>query len=144
MEPRISMITLGVSDLEKSVNFYSKGLGFPKIESSPDVAFFSLNGSWLGLYGYESLAEDAAVSPEGSGFKGFTLAHNVASETEVDRTIKTALLAGAVLSKPAQKAIWGGYSGYFKDPDGYLWEIAYNPFFWIGPKDEDSHTESPT
>ncbi len=132
------MITLGVKDLEKSVKFYKEGLGFPKMESSPEVAFFALNGSWLGLYARESLAEDASVSSEGRGFSGFTLAHNVASETEVDQTIEQALSAGATLSKSAQKTSWGGYSGYFKDPDGYLWEVAHNPFFWIGPKDENA------
>ena len=136
MKPRISMITLGVKDLEKSVKFYQEGLGFPKMESPPEIAFFTLNGSWLGLYAWESLAEDASVSSEGSGFNGFTLAHNVASEAEVDQTIQQALEAGATLSKAAQKTFWGGYSGYFKDPDGYLWEVAHNPFFWIGPKDE--------
>ena len=138
MKPRISMITLGVRDLEESVKFYKDGLGFPKMESSPEVAFFTLNGSWLGLYGRESLAEDASVSSEGSGFNGFALAHNVASETEVDQIIEQALSAGATLSKAAQKTSWGGYSGYFKDPDGHLWEVAYNPFFWVGPKDENA------
>ena len=116
MKPRISMITLGVRDLEKSIKFYREGLGFPKMESSPEVAFFTLNGSWLGLYGRESLAEDASVSSEGSGYNGFALAHNVASETEVDQAIEQALTAGATLSKVAQKTSWGGYSGYFKDP----------------------------
>jgi catechol 2,3-dioxygenase-like lactoylglutathione lyase family enzyme len=138
MKPRISMITLGVKDLQRSVNFYQHGLGFPKMDSPPEVAFFTLNGSWLGLYGRESLAEDAAVSADGSGFSGFALAHNVASEAEVDKLMKQALSAGATLAKAAQKTSWGGYSGYFKDPDGYLWEVAYNPFFWIGPKDEDA------
>lgn len=137
MRPRISMITLGVADLERSVRFYGKGLGFPKMDSPPEVAFFTLNGSWLGLYGRESLAEDASVSPEGSGFSGFALAHNVASPEEVDRTIEEAISAGATLSRAAQKTSWGGYSGYFKDPDGYLWEVAHNPFFWVGPRDED-------
>lgn len=130
------MITLGVADLAKSVKFYRDGLGFPKMDSPPEVAFFTLNGSWLGLYGREALAEDATVSPEGSGFRGFTLAHNVTSEAEVDKTIKQALSAGATLVKPGQKVFWGGYSGYFKDPDGYLWEVAHNPLFWVGPKDE--------
>jgi catechol 2,3-dioxygenase-like lactoylglutathione lyase family enzyme len=138
MKPRISMITLGVKDLQRSVNFYQHGLGFPRMDSPPEVAFFTLNGSWLGLYGRESLAEDAAVSADGSGFSGFALAHNVASEAEVDKLIEQAISAGATLAKAAQKTSWGGYSGYFKDPDGYLWEVAYNPFFWIGPKDEDA------
>jgi len=136
MQARISMITLGVIDLEKSVQFYKQGLGFPQMESSPEVAFFTLNGSWLGLYSYAGLADDAQVPSKGSGFNGFTLAHNVASEAEVDQVIAQALSAGATPTKSAQKTFWGGYSGYFKDPDDYLWEIAHNPFFWIGPKDK--------
>jgi hypothetical protein len=136
MKPRISMITLGVADLEKSVRFYREGLGFPKMDSPPEVAFFTLNGTWLGLYGREALAEDARVSPEGGGFRGFALAHNVTSEAAVDETMEQALSAGATLAKAAQKTSWGGYSGYFKDTDGYLWEVAYNPFFWVGPTDE--------
>jgi len=135
MKPRISMITLGVNDLETSIKFYRDGLGFPKIESPPEVAFFALNGSWLGLYGRESLAEDATVSSEGSGFPGFALSHNVVSESEVDQTIEQAVSAGATVVKPAQKVFWGGYSGYFKDPDSYLWEVAYNPHLWVGPED---------
>lgn len=137
MQARISMITLGVTDLQKSVEFYKQGLGFPQMKSSPDVAFFTLNGSWLGLYSLEALAEDAMVSVQGSGFKGFTLAHNVASEAEVEQVLALALSAGANIVKPAQKAFWGGYSGYFKDLDGYLWEVAHNPLFWIGPVDEE-------
>ena len=136
MKPRISMITLGVNDLSKSIKFYEEGLGFPKMESPPEVAFFTLNGSWLGLYGRESLAEDVGISSKGTpGFTGFTLAHNVASETEVEEVINQALSAGATLVKPAQKVFWGGYSGYFSDPDGYLWEVAHNPLFWVGPND---------
>ena len=138
MKPRISMITLGVNDLEASIKFYQEGLGFPKIESPPEVAFFALNGSWLGLYSRESLAEDATVSSEGSGFPGFTLSHNLESESEVDQTIEQAVSAGAVLVKLPQKVFWGGYSGYFKDPDSYLWEVAYNPHFWVGPEDKNA------
>lgn len=135
MKPRISMITLGVTDMEKSVKFYKEGLGFPKMDSPPEVAFFTLNGTWLGLYSRDALADDAMVPSEGSGFDRFALAHNVASEAEVDQVIAQALSAGAALSKKAQKTFWGGYSGYFKDPDGHLWEVAHNPFFWIGPED---------
>jgi len=137
MKPRISMITLGVSDLDKSIKFYKEGLGFPRMESSPEIAFFTLNGSWLSLYIRESLAEDATVSPEGSGFNGFTLSHNVASESEVDQIIEHSVSVGAILVKTPQKVfLGGGYSGYFKDPDGYLWEVAHNPHFWVGPEDE--------
>ncbi len=135
MKPRISMITLGVDDLERSIMFYKEGLGFPQMDSPPDVAFFTLNGSWLGLYSRSSLAEDAMVSPDGSGFNSFAIAHNVASEAEVDEAIEQAVSAGATLTKKAQKTSWGGYSGYFKDPDDHLWEVAHNPFFWVGPED---------
>ncbi len=135
MKPRISMITLGVRDLSRAIEFYQKGLGFPRMESPPEVAFFTLDGTWLGLYGRESLADDATVSPEGEGFEAFTLSHNVGSEKEVDEVVAQAVDAGATLVKPAQKVFWGGYSGYFKDPDGHLWEVAHNPLFWVGPKD---------
>ena len=136
MKPRISMITLGVRDMDRSVRFYEQGLGLPRMESPPEVAFFTLNGSWLGLYGREALAEDVGVSAAGSGFAGVTLAHNVDSEAAVDALLAQAAAAGATLVKPAQRVFWGGYSGYFADPDGHLWEVAYNPFFWVGPKDQ--------
>ena len=132
------MVTLGVRDLAASVAFYEKGLGFPRMDSPPDVAFFTLNGTWLGLYGREALAEDAKVSAEGSGFEGFSLAHNVESEKEVDEVVAQAIGAGANLVKKPQKVFWGGYSGYFKDLDGHLWEVAYNPLFWVGPRDENA------
>ncbi len=135
MKPRISMVTLGVADLAKSIDFYENGLGFPRMESPPEVAFFTLNGTWLGLYGRKALAEDAMVSAEGSGFNGFALAHNVETEVEVDSVFDQAVAAGATAVKKPQKVFWGGYSGYFKDPDGHLWEVAHNPIFWVGPKD---------
>lgn len=138
MKPRISMITLGVRDLPAAVQFYEQGLGFPRMESEPEVAFFTLNGTWLGLYGRDALAEDATVPPQGEGFEAFTLAHNVHSEQEVDAVMAQALQAGATLVKKPQKVFWGGYSGYFKDLDGHLWEVAHNPFFWIGPEDHDT------
>lgn len=137
MQPRISMITLGVADMGRAIRFYEEGLGFPRMESPPTVAFFTLNGTWLGLYGRQALAEDATVPAEGSGFGGVTLAHNVRTEAEVETLLAQAVAAGATLVKPAQKVFWGGYSGYFKDPDGHLWEVAYNPFFWVGPEDMD-------
>jgi len=131
VKPRISMITLGVRDLEESVRFYEQGLGLPRMNSPPGVAFFTLDGTWLGLYGRESLAEDAGVPADGTGFAGFTIAHNVDSEAAVDELLEQAISAGAKLIKPAQKVFWGGYSGYFADPDGYLWEVAHNPLFWL-------------
>ncbi|WP_297792815.1 VOC family protein [uncultured Marinobacter sp.] len=136
MKPRISMITLGVSDLQRSIRFYEQGLGLPRMDSPPEVAFFTLNGTWLGLYGRDALAEDALVLGRSEGFAGFSLAHNVSSEYEVDEVMAEAVAAGAVVTKPAQRTDWGGYAGYFSDPDGYLWEIAHNPLFWVGPADE--------
>lgn len=135
MKPRISMITLGVENLEKSVTFYHKGLGFPKIDSPPSVAFFNLNGTWLGLYGRKDLAKDANVSADSHGFNNFTLSHNLETEKEVDKIFNEALLAGATAVKKPQKVFWGGYSGYFKDLDEHLWEVAHNPFMWVGPRD---------
>jgi uncharacterized protein len=135
MQPRISMITLGVTDLARAIHFYREGLGLPQMESPPSVAFFTLNGSWLGLYGRESLAEDVGVSADGAGFPNFTLAHNVSSPDEVDALLEQAVAAGARLVKPGQQVFWGGYSGYFSDPDGFLWEVAHNPLFWIGPEE---------
>lgn len=132
------MITLGVSDLAAAIEFYERGLEFPRMESPPEVAFFTLNGTWLGLYGREALAEDARVSASGHGFEGFTLAHNVDSEQAVDDIVSQAVAAGATLVKQPEKVFWGGYSGYFKDLDGHLWEVAYNPLFWVGPKDGDA------
>ena len=131
------MIILGVNDLEKSVKFYKEGLGFPQMDSPPEVAFFTLKGCWLGLYARDSLAEDVMVSSMGSGFKAFTISHNVDLENEVDEIIENVVIVGSELSKAPQKTTWGGFSGYFKDPDGNLWEVAFNPFFWIGPKDEN-------
>lgn len=135
MKPRISMIALAVEDLRRSVAFYRDGLGFPKLDSPPGVAFFNLNGTWLGLSEREALAKDAMVSAEGSGYNNFNLAHNVASKEDVDAVFAQALKAGAKAVKPAQEASWGGYHGYFSDPDGHLWEVAYNPYVWVGPKD---------
>lgn len=136
MKPKISMITLGVDDLGRSIEFYEQGLGFPRLESPPEVAFFTLNGTWLGLFGREALAEDATVSADGRGFRSFALAHNVGSEAEVDAVMEQAIRAGATPVKKPQKVFWGGYSGYFSDPDGHLWEIAHNPFIRIGPGDD--------
>lgn len=136
MKPRISMITLGVRDLQASVKFYEDGLGLPRRPSPPEVAFFALNGTWLGLYGRDALAADAGVSADGQGFRSFALAHNVENEAEVDNVVRQAVDAGATLVKAPEKVFWGGYSGYFKDPDGHLWEVAHNPEFWVGPRDD--------
>lgn len=138
MKPRISMITLGVKDLQRSIDFYENGLGLPRMDSPPEVAFFTLNGTWLALWGRTVLAEDAGVPAEGDGFPGFSLSHNVASEQAVDELMAQAASAGATVTRRAGKTSWGGYAGYFSDPDGFLWEVAHNPVFWVGPADEDA------
>lgn len=129
MEPRISFVTLGVSDLERSTRFYEAGLGLPRLKSPPTVSFFELGKTWLALYPSRLLAADAGVPSEGSGFRGFALAHNVRSAAEADRLMQDVATAGGRIVKPAQPAEWGGYSGYFADPDNFLWEVAWNPHF---------------
>ena len=132
MEPRISIITLGVADLARSVRFYRDGLGLPlRGDDSEVIAFFETRGTWLARFPREALALDANVPSEGNGFPGFTLAHNVRTREDVDAVLREAEASGAAIVKPAEDADWGGYSGYFKDPDGYLWEVAWNPHFWI-------------
>jgi hypothetical protein len=129
MKPKIGMITLGVEDLKRSLAFYRDGLGFP-LRSDPDdgCLMFRLDGTWLALYPRASLAEDARVAPDGSGFPRFTLAHNEKSKSQVDAVFAAAVAAGARAVKSPQDVFWGGYSGYFADPDGFLWEVAFNPF----------------
>lgn len=129
MEPRVSIVTLGVSNLERAVAFYRDGLGWPLSgASNENIAFFKTGGSVLALYPREELAADADTEPEGSGFSGFTLAHNVAEKHQVASALGEAETAGAKIVKEAQDASWGGYSGYFADPDRHLWEIAWNPY----------------
>ena len=132
MEPRISIITLGVTDLARMVAFYRDGLGLTLFdENTESIAFFRNRGTWLALYPREALAADVGISAQGTGFSGVTLAHNLRSKAEVDELLAVAVSAGATLVKPAQDTFWGGYSGYFSDPEGYLWEIAWNPHVWI-------------
>lgn len=138
MEPRISIVTLGVSDLPRMVSFYRDGLGLTLFdENTESIAFFQNKGTWLALYPKAALAADVglpaadAAAAAGGGFSGVTLAHNVRSQAEVDALLAVAVAAGATLVKAAQDTFWGGYSGYFADPEGYLWEIAWNPHFWI-------------
>lgn len=129
MEPRISFLTLGVEDLERAIRFYEHALGLPRLPTRPTVAFFEMGQTWLALYPRESLAADAGVPEESSGFPRFALAHNVRSPEEVDQLLSEAAQGGGRLVKPGQQTDWGGYAGYFADPDGFLWEVAWNPKF---------------
>lgn len=132
MEPRISLITLGVKDLERSRKFYEEGLGFSISKASNEsVAFFKTSGAILGLFPEEELAKDIGAEYTGetkSLFSGITLAHNVREKQEVEQVLKLAHKAGGRIIKPAQDVFWGGHSGYFADPDGHLWEVAWGAF----------------
>lgn len=129
MRQTISFITLGVGDLAVSRAFYA-ALGWRESSGSQlEIAFFNAGSVVFALFQRAALAADANVSPAGSGFSGFTLAHNVASQEEVDRLLGEAAALGASVVQPAGKVVWGGYRGYFADPDGFLWEVCWNPFF---------------
>ena len=128
MEPRLNFVTLGVADIARARGFYDR-LGFrASAASTPDVVFYEAGGVVLALFGRAALAEDAHLADSEPGFSGVALAHNVRGEAEVDAVLAEAVAAGARLVKRGQKAFWGGYSGYFTDPDGHLWEVAFNPF----------------
>ena len=129
MEPRLSFVTLGVADLERAARFYEQVLKLPRLQTPPEVVFFELGKTWLALYGREALAADAGVPAAGSGFPGFTLAHNLRSAAAVDQLLKEVAAGGGRIVKPGSRADWGGYTGYFADPDGFLWEVAWNPQF---------------
>lgn len=134
MEQRLTLITLGVADVNRATEFYEQKFGWKKAASSnDDITFFMLNGMMLSLFNRDSLAEDAAVSPAGTGFKGFTLAWNARSEAEVDAIVSDLKGKGVTVVKEPQQVFWGGYSGYVADVDGNLWEISFNPFL---PMDE--------
>jgi uncharacterized protein len=126
MKPSVNVITLGVRDLARAKEFYADGLGWPIRVEDDNWIVFTLGdgGSVLALYPWDELAADAGVPPEGRGFRGVTLAYVVRKEERVDEVLAEAERAGATIVKPAQRADWGGRSGYFADPDGYLWEVA--------------------
>ncbi len=129
MRQKLNIITLGVDDFEKSLNFYETGLGWKKSKASKDgIAFFPLGGITLALYPRQELADDATVKNTRSDFAGLTISYNAKSEKEVDDVLKEVEKSGAKIVKPAQKVFWGGYSGYFRDLDGHLFEVAFNPF----------------
>ena len=126
--PRVSIITLGVADLGAATAFY-ESLGWTRSPASVELmTLFTMQGSVLGLYEWGALADDAGVPADGSGFRGVALALNCASEADVDTVFAAWVAAGATVTKAPHKAFWGGYSSYVADPDGHLWEIAYNPY----------------
>ena len=126
--PRVSIITLGVADLGAATAFY-ESLGWTRSPASVELmTLFTMQGSVLGLYEWGALADDAGVPADGSGFRGVALALNCASEADVDTVFAAWVAAGAIATKAPHKAFWGGYSSYVADPDGHLWEIAYNPY----------------
>jgi catechol 2,3-dioxygenase-like lactoylglutathione lyase family enzyme len=128
MEPRVNLVTLGVADMARARAFY-EALGWQASGPGEGVTFFQAGGMILSLYGRAELAEDARLPVGVGGFGGITLGHNVRDRADVDRTLAEAKAAGATILKPAGDVFWGGYSGYFADPDGHPWEVAWNPHF---------------
>ena len=136
MRQKLTLITLGVADFDKSVSFYETGLGWKKSPASMDgFALFNLGGMVLGLHPRHELAADATVEDTPTGFSGIALAYNAKSEAEVDAVLLEVEKAGGTIIKPAQKVYWGGYSGYFKDLDGHLFEVAFNPYWELDEND---------
>jgi catechol 2,3-dioxygenase-like lactoylglutathione lyase family enzyme len=131
MEQRISVVTLGVEDLARSRRFYEQGLGWKRGNASEEVVFYQAGGMVLALFPRRHLAEDAAVSPEGAGFGGITIAYCARDRAEVEAVLAAAAKAGARILKPARDVFWGGYAGYFADPDGHPWEVAWNPHWTL-------------
>jgi catechol 2,3-dioxygenase-like lactoylglutathione lyase family enzyme len=140
MEQRLTLVTLGVRDLPRSVRFY-ESLGWTRsVRQAEGVAFFQAGGVVLSLYPRAALAKDADISAEGSGFAGITLAYNTRTKDEVDAVLDEAVAAGSTLVKSGYDIFWGGYIGFFADPDGFLWEVAWNPMF---PLTEDGAVQLP-
>ena len=134
MEQRLSVVTLGVTDLNRARRFYEEGLGWNRSTDDEGIAFYQVNGSVFALFPRSDLAADAQLPEEGTGFRGFTLAYCARSREEVDEVLAQAERAGARILKPAADAFWGGYSGYFADPDGFAWEVAWNPAWTLTPE----------
>jgi uncharacterized protein len=127
MEQRLSIVTLGVTDLKLSREFYER-LGWRRsMAGTEGIVFFQAGGMALALYPRQELAKDAHIAADGMGFCGMTVAYNARTREEVDSVLAEAAAAGAKILKPAEEAFWGGYSGYFSDPDGFPWEVAWNP-----------------
>lgn len=134
MEPRLSFVTLGVADLKRATDFYAKVLRLPQVETPPVITFFELGRTYLALYARADLAADAGLPDPGlanpGAFPGFTLAHHVRSAREVDQTLAEVEAGGGhIVQRGRERPEFHGYSGYFADLDGFLWEVAYNPHF---------------
>ena len=127
MDQRLSLVTLGVADLARSRHFYEQGLGWSRGNTEDEIAFYQLGGIVLALWTRHELAGDARLADTGATFSGITLAFNTRSHDEVDEVLAQAAAAGATVLKPGEDKEWGGYSGYFSDPDGHAWEVAWNP-----------------
>ncbi len=137
MKPRLSLVTLGSRDLARAKAFYQRLFGWELSSmSNESVVFFKTGGCAIGIYGWGALAEDAKVAASGHGFRGLTLAHNVGTRSEVALFLSQAEAAGGRIVKAAEDVFWGGHSGYFSDPDGHLWEVAWNPHLPYGPNGE--------
>jgi len=131
MDQRLSLVTLGVADLDRARRFYEGGLGWERNNKDDGVVFYQLPGMILALWSREALAGDAGVEDGGSSFSGIALAYNTRSREEVDAVLGEAEAAGGRILKPAEETFWGGYSGYFADVDGHPWEVAWNPFWTV-------------
>ncbi len=136
MRQKLNLITLGVDDIQKSLRFYEQGLGWKRSEKSlDDFVIFPLGGITMALFPRQELAKDVTLNYQRTEFSGLTLAYNTKSEKEVDEVLAQVEKLGATIIKPAQKVFWGGYSGYFKDLDGYVFEVAFNPFWEMDAND---------
>lgn len=136
MRQKLTLITFGVQDLARSLTFYEQGLQWKRSpQSMEQYVLFPLGGIVLGLYPLSSLAQDCSLPYQPSTFSGLTLSYNAKSKQEVDDVLARVESLGATIVKPAQEVFWGGYSGYFKDPDGYLIEVAFNPFWQLDEND---------
>lgn len=132
MEQRLTIIGLGVKNLAVSTQFYTEILGWKKTEASNEnITFIQMNGLLLSFYDRDKLAEDAEVSANGSGFKAFSLAYNTRTKEEVNEVFRMLKSKGVTVVKDPEEVFWGGYSGYFYDPDNNLWEVAFNPFLTL-------------
>ena len=140
MEQRLSVVTLGVADLDRAAAFYEGGLGWTPVGDDLGIVFYQLPGMILGLWSRQKLAEEAGLADTGPGFGGISLAYNARSPGEVDTVLAEAEAAGGTITAPANETFWGGYSGYFTDPEGHVWEVAHNPFWMI---DDDGRVTIP-